>query len=213
MHSDAPPQEANDPQALHLRWHPPLVSGQDRQNRNGHRSLLVWLTGLPSAGKSTLAHALEHRLFTAGMSTYVLDGDNIRHGLCRDLGFSSEARAENLRRIGETARLFLDAGIITLAAFISPHRSERRKVRERVGPDRFLEIYCRCPLEVCESRDVKGNYAKARAGIIPGFTGISAPYEPPEHPDLVIDTAATRPDEAVALSLALLQARLSVGER
>ncbi len=178
-----------------------------RESRNAHRGVLVWFTGLPGSGKSTLAHGLEHTLFARQCSTYVLDGDNVRHGLCRDLGFSPPDRAENIRRIGEVAGLFIDAGMIVLAAFVSPARSEREKVRKLVGADRFIEVYCRCPVEICESRDEKGNYAKARAGLIPDFTGISAPYQEPEHPDLTIDTNRTDPETAIATLLALMQQR------
>jgi adenylylsulfate kinase len=178
-----------------------------REARSGHRSVLVWFTGLPSSGKSTLAHGLEERLFATRHSAYVLDGDNVRHGLCSDLGFSEQDRAENIRRIGELANLFLDAGIITLAAFVSPYQADRRKVRELVGPENFIEIYCRCPVEVCESRDEKGNYAKAKAGVIAHFTGISAPYEVPENPDLALDTNRTGIGESIAAVLTLLQQR------
>lgn len=176
-----------------------------RESRNAHRGALVWFTGLPGSGKSTLAHGLEQALFARRCSTYVLDGDNVRHGLCRDLGFSAPDRVENIRRIGEVANLFLDAGMIVLAAFVSPALSEREKVRKLVGADRFIEVYCRCPVEICESRDEKGNYAKARAGRIPNFTGVSAPYEEPEHPDLIIDTNRTDPATAIAALFALLQ--------
>lgn len=196
----------------HLRWHPQQVTRAMREARNGHRSVLVWFTGLPSSGKSTLAHGLEERLFADRRSAYVLDGDNVRHGLCRDLGFADHDRAENIRRIGEVTNLFLDAGIITLAAFISPFAADRRKVRELVGAENFIEVYCRCPVEVCESRDEKGNYAKARAGGIAHFAGISAPYEAPASPDLVLDTDRTGIEEAIATVLSLLRQRGVIAE-
>ena len=192
----------------HIRWHPQQVTRDMRVTRNGHRSALVWFTGLPSSGKSTLAYALEERLFATGRTSYVLDGDNVRHGLCRDLGFTEQDRVENIRRIGELAKLFLDAGIITLAAFISPYAADRQNVRELVGPENFIEIYCRCPVEVCEARDPKGNYAKARSGIIANFTGISAPYQAPSNPALTVDTDRTGIEEsAMAAVLTLLHQR------
>lgn len=194
----------NDP---NLRWHPQKVTRTMRETRNGHRSVLVWFTGLPSSGKSTLAHGLEERLFADGHNAYVLDGDNVRHGLCRDLGFADQDRAENIRRIGELANLFLDAGTITLAAFISPFAADRQKVRELVGAASFIEVYCRCPVEVCESRDEKGNYAKARSGVITHFTGISAPYQTPVNPDLVLDTDKTGIEQSISAVLSLLSQR------
>lgn len=197
------------PEAIssNVHWYPQRVTRAMREARSGHRSALVWFTGLPSSGKSTLAHGLEERLFADRRSAYVLDGDNVRHGLCRDLGFTEEARAENLRRIGELANLFMDAGIITLAAFVSPYAADRWRVHELVGAENFIEVYCRCPVEVCESRDEKGNYAKARVGGITHFTGVSAPYEAPEHPDLVLDTNRTGVDESIATLLLLLHER------
>lgn len=204
MPSDKPAPGSIDP---HLRWHPQQVTRAMREARSGHRSVLVWFTGLPSSGKSTLAHGLEEHLFAEGRNAYVLDGDNVRHGLCRDLGFAEQDRAENIRRIGELANLFLDAGIITLAAFVSPCAADRRKVRKLVGAENFIEVYCRCPVEVCESRDEKGNYAKARAGGIAQFTGVSAPYETPERPDLVLDTSRTGVGESIATLLSLLRER------
>jgi len=209
MSSDKPAPGSIDPQ---LRWHPQQVTRAMREARSGHRSVLVWFTGLPSSGKSTLAHGLEERLFAEGRSAYVLDGDNVRHGLCRDLGFAEKDRAENIRRIGELANLFLDAGIITLAAFVSPYAADRRKVRELVGAENFIEVYCRCPVEVCEARDEKGNYARARAGGIAHFTGISAPYEAPPSPDLVLDTDRTDVEAAIAAVLSLLRRRGVIAE-
>jgi len=177
--------------------HKCLVSRKDREKRYGHPSFALWFTGLSSSGKSTIAHLVEKRLFDEGYHTYTFDGDNVRHGLCGDLGFSEADRAENLRRIAEMIKLFLDAGIICLAAFISPLRAHRERVRQIVGPENFVEIYVKCPLEVCESRDVKGLYKKARAGLIPNYTGISAPYEEPENPDLVLETDKFSPAQCV----------------
>lgn len=176
-------------------WHHAMVTRGRRERLNGHRSAILWFTGLPGAGKSTLAHAVEEALFQRGCRTFVLDGDNVRHGLCSDLGFSREDRIENIRRVGEVAKLFVEAGLIVLTAFISPFRSERERVRSLVLHGDFLEIYVRCPLEVCEARDVKGFYKRARAGEIKEFTGISSPYEEPDDPELIVDTA-DRPLEA-----------------
>lgn len=172
-----------------LVWHHALIQREHRQKQNGHRSAVLWFTGLSGAGKSTLAHAVEERLHHLGCSTYVLDGDNVRHGLCGDLGFSVADRSENIRRIGEMAKLMIDAGVITLTAFISPFRADRERVRGMVMHGEFIEIYCHCPVEVCETRDVKGLYQRARAGEVKDFTGISSPYEAPLNPELVIDTA------------------------
>ncbi len=168
-------------------WHEAEVTRAMRERMNGHKGAVLWFTGLSGAGKSTLAHAVEARLHGMGCRTYVLDGDNIRHGLCGDLGFSDADRVENIRRVSEVARLFVQAGVLTLTAFISPFRADRARAREILGDD-FIEIYCDAPLEVCERRDVKGLYARARAGEIPEFTGISSPYEPPEHPEIRVCT-------------------------
>ncbi|MDQ3796835.1 MAG: adenylyl-sulfate kinase [Pseudomonadota bacterium] len=172
-------------------WHHATVTRARRQQQNGHKSVILWFTGLSGAGKSTVAHAVEEALHRRGCHTFVFDGDNVRHGLCSDLSFSEEARKENIRRVGEMAKLFVEAGIISLTAFISPYRSDRQKVRELVGPGDFIEIYCRCSLEICERRDVKGLYTRARHGEIKEFTGISSPYEEPVNPELVIDTGET----------------------
>ncbi len=168
-------------------WHNATVTRARREQQNGHRGGLFWFTGLSGAGKSTLAHTVEEQLHQQGFHTFVLDGDNVRHGLCADLGFSEEDRKENIRRIGHMAMLYVEAGIIVLTAFISPFRADRDNVRKIAGAD-FNEIYCKCSLEVCEERDVKGLYKRARAGEIPDFTGISSPYEAPEFADLTIDT-------------------------
>lgn len=168
--------------------HSPIITKKDRQRLNGHRSCILWFTGLSGAGKSTVAHRVEEILFEMGIRTYVLDGDNIRMGLNKNLGFSKEDREENIRRISEVAKLFVDAGIIVLTAFISPYRKDRNLARSLVEEGEFIEIYVKCPLEVCEKRDVKGLYEKARKGIIKQFTGIDDPYEEPENPEIVIET-------------------------
>jgi len=173
------------------------IKKEDRQRQKGHKSAILWFTGLSGSGKSTLAHSVEERLFEMGIHTYVLDGDNIRTGLNKDLGFSAEDRKENIRRIGEVAKLFVDAGIITLTAFISPYRKDRELVRNLVEEEEFIEIYVKCPLEVCEQRDVKGLYQKARSGIIKNFTGIDDPYEEPENPEIIVETDKESIEESV----------------
>jgi adenylylsulfate kinase len=162
---------------------------------------------LSGAGKSTLAHAVELELYQYGCSTFVFDGDNVRHGLCSDLGFSPDDRAENIRRIGEMSKLFVEAGVIALTAFISPFRADRDRVRGLMTPEDFIEIYCRCTLDICEQRDVKGLYAKARQGLVPNFTGISSPYEAPENPELIVDTGTQSLADCVEQVLTLLQSR------
>jgi adenylylsulfate kinase len=174
--------------STNITWHDVLVTRDARQKLNKHRSVVVWFTGLSGSGKSSLAHAVEERLHALGCRTFVLDGDNVRHGLCGDLGFLEVDPKENIRRIGEIAKLFAEAGVITLTAFISPFRADRQRVRQLLGPEDFVEIYCRCPIEVCEGRDVKGIYRRARAGEICDFTGISSSYEEPDNPELAIDT-------------------------
>ncbi|MES9980319.1 MAG: adenylyl-sulfate kinase [Candidatus Thiodiazotropha sp. 6PLUC5] len=169
-------------------WHQATVTRDRREKMNLHRAKLLWLTGLSGSGKSTIAHALEEHLHQRGCRTYVFDGDNVRHGLCNDLGFTIEDRTENIRRIGEMAKLFVDAGVIALTAFISPIREDREKVRGLFEEDDFIEVYIKASVETCESRDVKGLYKKARAGEIKNFTGINSPYEIPEKPEIVIDT-------------------------
>jgi adenylylsulfate kinase len=185
-------------------WHHATVTRARREAQNGHRGAIIWFTGLSGAGKSTLAHEVEERLHQMGCRTLVLDGDNVRHGLCGDLGFSAEDRVENIRRIGEVAKLFMEAGVIVLTAFISPFRDDRNKVRAMVQPGEFVEIYCQCPIEVCEERDVKGMYKKARAGEIGQFTGISSPYEAPEQPELIVDTASSSLEEGAQQVIAVL---------
>ncbi len=179
---------SNEKISSNVVWHNATVTRQRRQLQNGHNSVILWFTGLSGAGKSSLAHSVEERLHQMGCRTYVLDGDNVRHGLCGDLGFSIDDRAENIRRIAESAKLMLEAGVIAMTAFISPFREERAKARALVPHGEFLEIYCKADLEVCEGRDVKGLYAKARKGIVKDFTGISSPYEAPDNPELVVNT-------------------------
>lgn len=168
-------------------WHAHPVTREQREQLRGHRGVVLWFTGLSGSGKSTVAGALEQALHAQGVATYLLDGDNVRHGLCRDLGFSDDDRRENIRRVGEVARLMVDAGLVVLSAFISPHRAERQMVRELAGEGRFLEIFVDTPLSVCEARDPKGLYRKARAGELRNFTGIDSAYEAPQAPELHLD--------------------------
>jgi len=170
-------------------WHQSQVTREMREAQNGHRAAVLWFTGLSGAGKSTLAHAVEERLHALGVRTYVIDGDNVRHGLCRDLGFGDADRVENIRRVTELAGLFVQAGVLTLTAFISPFRRDRAQARALLGED-FVEIYCDTPLDVCEARDVKGLYARARSGEIAEFTGISSPYEAPGHAEIVVPSGS-----------------------
>ncbi|MBC8212677.1 MAG: adenylyl-sulfate kinase [Gammaproteobacteria bacterium] len=170
-------------------WHNATVTRTRREQKNNHKGALFWFTGFSGSGKSTLAHAVEERLYLNGYNTYVLDGDNVRHGLCADLAFSDNDRKENIRRISHMSNLFVQAGVIVLTAFISPFRVDRDNARKIAGKD-FHEIFCNCSLDVCETRDVKGLYKKARAGQIPFFTGIDSPYEAPEHAELVTNTDA-----------------------
>ncbi|MED3648291.1 adenylyl-sulfate kinase [Halalkalibacterium halodurans] len=193
----------------HIVWHEASVSKEERQKRNRLKSCVVWFTGLSGSGKSTLANALDRKLFEEGIHSYVLDGDNIRHGLNAGLGFSEEDRKENIRRIGEVAKLFVDAGVVTSTAFISPFREDRDKVRGILDDGEFIEVYVRCPLETCEKRDPKGLYKKARSGAIPEFTGISSPYEEPVNPELIIDTDQLTVEEAVEKIYAYLHAQES----
>ena len=181
-----------------------LVSASERQAQAGHQSVILWFTGLSGAGKSTLAHAVEKALFDKGCRTFVFDGDNVRHGLCADLGFSAADRQENIRRIGEMCKLFLEAGVISLTAFISPFQADRDRVRHLVTPGKFIEVYCKATLAVCETRDVKGLYAKARRGEIGNFTGISSPYEAPTAPEIVLDTGVESLDACVTKVLTYL---------
>lgn len=168
-------------------WHSHAVTRAEREQLHGHQGVVLWFTGLSGSGKSTVAGALEQALHKLGASTYLLDGDNVRHGLCSDLGFSDADRKENIRRVGEVAKLMVDAGLIVLSAFISPHREERQMVRDRVGEGRFIEVFVDTPLAICEARDPKGLYKKARAGELRNFTGIDAVYEAPERPEIHLD--------------------------
>jgi len=174
--------------STNITWHQSEIDQAAREELLQQKGCVIWFTGLSGSGKSTVANQVAAHLHQSGRITYVLDGDNIRHGLNKNLGFSPEDRQENIRRIGEVAKLFADAGLITTTAFISPYRQDRDTVRGIMSPDRFIEVFVDCPLEVCESRDPKGLYKKARAGELKGFTGIDAPYEAPQSPELVVDT-------------------------
>ncbi|UFT98047.1 adenylyl-sulfate kinase [Radiobacillus kanasensis] len=185
----------------HIVWHESKVTKTDRRKLKKHYSVLLWFTGLSGSGKSTISVELEKALYELGVHTYRLDGDNVRHGLNKNLGFSPRDRTENIRRIGEVSKLMVDAGLITLAAFISPFREDRDQVRELFDPEEFIEIYVDSSLEVCEQRDPKGLYKKARSGEIKGFTGIDAPYEEPRSPELVIRTEDQSVQEAVQMIL------------
>ena len=200
--------------STNVHWHEGHISREEREGGNGHRGAILWFTGLSGSGKSTLANAVDRRLHELGLRSYVLDGDNVRHGLNGDLGFSPEDRTENIRRIGEVAKLFADAGTLALTAFISPYRDDRDRIRTTTSrPDDFVEIFVYCPLDVCEERDPKGLYKKARAGEIPEFTGISAPYEEPAAAELVVDTAENSLDECVDLVLKHLVERGYIDEK
>ena len=188
-------------------WFKGLVSREDREKLHGHKGAVIWLTGLSASGKSTIAHHLEKMLHERDCSTYVFDGDNVRHGLCGDLSFSAEDRSENIRRIGEMVKLFIDAGIIAITAFISPYRKDRERIRHLVEKERFFEIYVECPIEECARRDPKGIYQKAQQGLIKNFTGISAPYEPPESPELVIRSDREDSMEAAKRVITLIEQR------
>jgi adenylylsulfate kinase len=181
---------------------------RERRNRlNNHKSVVVWFTGLSGSGKSTLAHSVEEELYKLGCRTFVLDGDNVRHGLSSNLTFSDDDRKENIRRIGETANLMMEAGVIAMTAFISPFKKDRNLVRQLLPQDDFVEIYCKASLEACESRDVKGLYKRARAGKIKNYTGIDSPYEAPDNPELVVDTESESLEESVDRVIDLLKSR------
>ncbi len=203
---------SDDIKPVAVVWHNGHVQPEDRSHLLEQRPITVWLTGLSASGKSTLAFALERRLVDIGHACYVLDGDNIRHGLNRDLGFSHQDRTENIRRIAEVARLMNDAGVIVITAFISPYRDDRQLAREIVGAENFVEIYVSTPIETCEVRDPKGMYKLARAGQISGFTGVNDPYESPGTPDLTIDTSIASPSECAGKVLAEVLARIVVSE-
>jgi len=185
------------PASSNTVWHHATVTRRRREEQSGHKGAIIWFTGFSGSGKSTLAHAVEETLHQRGCHTFVLDGDNVRHGLCGDLGFSADDRIENIRRIGEMSKLFMEAGVIVLTAFISPFRADRERVRGMVEHGDFFEIFCNSTLEICESRDVKGLYKKARAGQISDFTGISSPYEAPENPELTVNTGTAELDACV----------------
>ncbi|MGD9765834.1 MAG: adenylyl-sulfate kinase [Candidatus Binatia bacterium] len=195
------------PKSRNIHWHAGMVTKADREGISGHKGCTIWMTGLSGSGKSTLAVALEKKLWDRGVRAYVLDGDNIRHGLNKDLGFSPKDRTENIRRIGEVAKLFTDAAVINVTAFISPYRADRDAVRALMAPGDFVEAYVDCPVEECERRDVKGLYKKARAGEIPEFTGISAPYEAPLNPEITIKTAASSEEDCLAQLISYLESR------
>ncbi|MEA3280699.1 MAG: adenylyl-sulfate kinase [Thermodesulfobacteriota bacterium] len=188
-----------------LTWFNSYISREKREKLHRHKASVIWFTGFSASGKSCIAHQLEKQLYKMGCSTYVFDGDNVRHGLCGDLGFSADDRSENIRRIGEMVKLFIDAGIIAITAFISPYKKDRESVRKIVGKNRFIECYVKCRIEVCASRDKKGIYQKAQQGLIENFTGITAPYEPPDNPSLVIDSEHIQPIEAAEKLIEILR--------
>lgn len=190
--------------ATNITWHAATVSAEDREKLLNQKGCVIWFTGLSGSGKSTLANAVEHLLHQRQQHTYVLDGDNVRHGLNKNLGFSPEDREENIRRIGEVAKLFADAGTIVMTAFISPYRADRDQARALIAEGRFVEVFVDCPLEVCEERDTKGLYKKARAGEIQEFTGISAPYEEPTEPEITVNTAELSLEDSAQVVVAAL---------
>ena len=185
--------------STNVTWHDTGITKKDREKQNGHKGVVIWLTGLSGCGKSTIASKLQEALFQLGCQAYILDGDNIRHGLNGDLGFSPEDREENIRRIGEVAHLFADSGTIAITSFISPYRKDRARARSLMKEGEFIEVFVKAPLNVCESRDPKGLYQKARDGIIKEFTGISAPYEEPENPEIILETDKLSVQESVAV--------------
>lgn len=188
-------------------WHEQSLTKELRRKQNGHNSFVLWFTGLSGSGKSTVANAVAKRLFDEGIKNYVLDGDNVRHGLNKDLGFSEEDRKENIRRIGEVSKLFVDGGQVVLTAFISPFAADRELVRNLLEDDEFVEVYIKCPIEECEKRDPKGLYVKARQGIIRDFTGIDSPYEEPVNPELTIETNAYSIEDSVEKIIEYLKKR------
>lgn len=188
-------------------WHHANITREDREKQNQHKSVVLWFTGLSGSGKSTLAHAVEEKLHLLNAHSFVLDGDNVRHGLCDDLTFSDTDRKENIRRIGNVAKLFLDAGTIVLTAFISPFKADRDLARSMTPAGNFIEIYCNTDIEICEKRDVKGYYQKARTGEIPNYTGISSPYEVPVNPELIVNTGTDSLEKCVDEVIELLESR------
>jgi len=199
------------PKAENLTWHIGEVDRETRATAYGHRGAVLWFTGLSGSGKSTIGHRVERMLVERGAFAYVLDGDNVRHGLNSDLGFAPADRVENIRRIGEVARLFADAGAVVLSAFISPHRADRDRVRALMGPGEFVEVFVDTPLEICEARDPKGLYKKARAGEISNFTGVDAPYEAPDAPEVHLQTANLTVDTAAARVIGYLEEQHILG--
>jgi len=200
-----PRQLIDAPKSKNITWHEAALDRTARETLMGHRGTVIWYTGLSGSGKSTLANAVERALHARRIHSYLLDGDNVRMGLNKDLGFSPSDREENIRRIGEVAHLFAEAGMVAMTAFISPYRADRDLARSLNEAGRFIEVYCRCSLEACEGRDPKGLYKKARAGVIPEFTGISAPYEEPEAAELIVDTDKLSLEESVAAVVACLE--------
>lgn len=194
-----------EPKSGNITWHTGAVSREERERKRGHRGATLWLTGLSGSGKSTLATELEQRLLDRGVAAYVLDGDNVRYGLNSDLGFSPDDRRENIRRIGEVAKLFTDAGVVVLCAFISPYRADRDRIRSGMSAGDFIEVHVKASLATCEQRDPKGLYKKARAGGIADMTGIGSPYEAPEHAELTVDTEAESLAENAARVLGFLE--------
>lgn len=191
--------------STNITWHDSEVTKEQRQERNGHKSVIIWFTGLSGSGKSTISVALEKALFDRNMSSYRLDGDNVRHGLNQNLGFSPEDRKENIRRIGEVGKLMVDAGVITMTAFISPYEEDRTDVRNILDDGEFIEVYTKCSVDECENRDPKGLYKKARSGEIKGFTGINAPYEEPTNPEIVLDTEVESVESSVDKIISYLE--------
>jgi adenylylsulfate kinase len=204
--NDMTPQP-NDMKTPNTIYHNATVTRQRRNKLNKHKSVVIWFTGLSGSGKSTLAHSVEEELHNLGCRTYVLDGDNIRHGLSSDLTFSDDDRKENIRRIGEAAKLMMEAGVIAMAAFISPFKKDRNLVRQLLPQGDFIEIYCKASLETCESRDVKGLYKRARTGEIKNYTGIDSPYEAPDNPELVINTEGELLEESVTKVINFLKSK------
>ncbi|WP_257009152.1 adenylyl-sulfate kinase [Bacillus sp. 7884-1] len=197
--------EEKKSQATNITWHDPSITKKDRREQNGHKSFILWFTGLSGSGKSTLANEIAKRLFDRKIRNYILDGDNIRFGLNKDLGFSKEDRQENIRRIGEVSKLFVDSGQVVLAAFISPFQRDRDQVRQLVEKNEFIEVFVNCPLDVCEKRDPKGLYQKLREGKIKEFSGVDSVYEEPVNPELIIDTNKYSIQECVALVIKYLE--------
>ncbi len=197
----------SDPKSRNIVWHEGIVTRGEREKMAGHKGCTIWMTGLSGSGKSTLAVALEKALIDRGVRTFVLDGDNVRHGLNKDLGFSPEDRNENIRRIGEVAKLFTEAGVVNVTAFISPYRADRDQVRAIMADGDFIEVFVDCPVSVCEERDPKGLYKKARAGEIPEFTGVSAPYEEPSNPEITVKTGESSKEEGLIQLVQYLESR------